>query len=81
MNENVSPSPSEKSVVLYYFDQITHTHAGVYLATLILIMPPGGVGDDPHFATFLSSGKLLCYTMQGEHNILFNLISNDKIHI
>ena len=40
-----------------------------------------GVGDDPHFAIFLQSGKLLCYTVQGEHGFAFNLISNEKIHM
>ena len=40
-----------------------------------------GVGDDPHFAIFLPSGKLLCYTVQGEHGFAFNLISNEKIHM
>ena len=39
------------------------------------------VGDDPHFAIFLQSGKLLCYTVQGEHGFAFNLISNEKIHM
>ena len=40
-----------------------------------------GLGDDPHFAIFLPSGKLLCYTVQGEHSFAFNLISNDKMHM
>ena len=39
------------------------------------------IGDDPHFAIFLPSGKLLCYTVQGEHSFVFNLISNEKIHM
>ena len=39
------------------------------------------VGDDPHFSIALPSGKLLCYTVQGEHGFTFNLISNKKIHM
>ena len=38
-------------------------------------------GDDPHFAIFLPSGKLLCYTVQGEHSFAFNLISNEKVQM
>ena len=38
-------------------------------------------GDDPHFAIYLQSGKLLCYTVQGEHGFAFNLISNEKVHM
>lgn len=46
------------------------------------IDPPGpSGGDDPHFAIFLSSGKLLCYTVQGEHNFAFNLISNEHMQM
>ena len=39
----------------------------------------GGGGDDPHFSIVLPSGKLLCYTVQGEHGFSFNLISNKKM--
>ena len=37
------------------------------------------IGDDPHFAIYMPSGKLLCYTVQGEHSFAFNLISNEKV--
>ena len=37
------------------------------------------LGDDPHFSIILPSGKLLCYTVQGEHGFSFNLISNKKM--
>ena len=37
------------------------------------------LGDDPHFSIVLPSGKLLCYTVQGEHGFSFNLISNKKM--
>jgi len=37
------------------------------------------IGDDPHFSIVLPSGKLLCYTVQGEHGFVFNLISNKKL--
>lgn len=36
-------------------------------------------GDDPHFSIALPGGKLLCYTVQGEHGFSFNLISNERI--
>jgi len=39
------------------------------------------VGDDPHFSIALPSGKLLCYTVQGEHGFVFNLISNKLFHM
>ena len=37
------------------------------------------MGDDPHFSIALPGGKLLCYTVQGEHGFTFNLISNEKV--
>ena len=37
------------------------------------------LGDDPHFSIALPGGKLLCYTVQGEHGFSFNLISNEKL--
>ena len=42
---------------------------------------PASVGDDPHFSIVLPSGKLLCYTVQGEHGFVFNLISNKLFHM
>ncbi len=39
------------------------------------------MGDDPHFSIVLPSGKLLCYTVQGEHGFAFNLISNEKVYM
>ena len=39
------------------------------------------VGDDPHFAVGLPDGKLLCYTVQGEHGFAFNLISNKRLYM
>jgi hypothetical protein len=39
------------------------------------------IGDDPHFAVTLESGKTLCYTVQGEHGFAFNLISNQKVYM
>ena len=39
------------------------------------------MGDDPHFSIALPSGKLLCYTVQGEHGFVFNLISNKMFHM
>ena len=43
--------------------------------------PVGGFGDDPHFAVGLPDGKLLCYTVQGEHGFAFNLISNQRLYM
>ena len=42
---------------------------------------PVSMGDDPHFSIALPSGKLLCYTVQGEHGFVFNLISNKMFHM
>ena len=39
------------------------------------------IGDDPHFAVTLASGRTLCYTVQGEHGFAFNLISNKKLYM
>ena len=39
------------------------------------------LGDDPHFAVALPSGSFLCYSIQGDHNRVFNLISNRDVHI
>ncbi len=40
-----------------------------------------GVGDDPHFSIGIAEGKMLCYTVQGEHGFAFNLISNEKVYM
>ena len=49
---------------------------------VISFLPAGPtVGDDPHFSIALPSGKLLCYTVQGEHGFVFNLISNKMFHM
>ena len=42
---------------------------------------PSGGGGDPHFSIVLPTGQLLCFTVQGEHNFAFNLISNEKVQI
>ena len=42
---------------------------------------PTVVGDDPHFSIGLPDGKMLCYTVQGEHGFAFNLISNEKVYM
>ena len=38
-------------------------------------------GSDPHFAIQLSEGGLLCYTFQGRHNTIFNLLGNDNLQM
>ena len=53
----------------------------VCVCVCVCVSAGPGVGDDPHFAIFLPSGRLLCYTVQGEHGFAFNLISNAKIHM
>ena len=36
---------------------------------------------DPHFSVLLPTGQLLCYTIQGEHGLIFNLITNDLMQV
>ena len=60
------------AAILYY---IIRTHT-----TSLLAVQMGG-GDDPHFSIVLPSGKLLCFTVQGEHGFAFNLISNQHLHM
>jgi len=55
------------SVVIDYDDSVT--------------VAPDSVGDDPHFSIALPSGKLFCYTVQGEHGFVFNLITNKKVQM
>ena len=40
-----------------------------------------GMGGDPHFSILLPNGQLLCFSVQGEHGFVFNLISNKIIHM
>ena len=40
-----------------------------------------GLGGDPHFSMLLPNGQLLCFSVQGEHGFVFNLISNKIIHM
>ena len=57
-------------------------HAALSNPTFCLCIVLGPmVGDDPHFSIVLPSGKILCYTVQGEHGFAFNLISNDKVYM
>ena len=41
----------------------------------------GGIGGDPHFSLFLPTGQLLCFSMQGEHNFTFSLVSSHTLSI
>ena len=43
--------------------------------TLLTMITASG-GGDPHFSVLLTDGKLLCYSVQGESNSAFNLISS-----
>lgn len=36
---------------------------------------------DPHFSVLLPNGQLLCFSVQGEHDYTFNLISNKLIQM
>ena len=37
------------------------------------------VGADPHFSVALPTGDMLCYTIQGEKDMIFNLITSSKL--
>lgn len=39
------------------------------------------MGSDPHFSVLLPSGSLLCYTVQGKPNSIFNLIRNEHLEM
>ena len=39
------------------------------------------IGSDPHFAIRLPGGSLLCYTFQGMHGAIFNLLSNKQLQM
>ena len=39
------------------------------------------MGGDPHYSIMLPSGQLLCYSVHGEKNFPFNLISNDLLQM
>ena len=41
----------------------------------------GGMGGDPHFSILLPNGQMLCFSVQGEHDFVFSLISNKIIHM
>jgi len=39
------------------------------------------MGGDPHFSIVLPDNHMLCYTVQGEPGLIFNLISNAKFYM
>ena len=39
------------------------------------------VGGDPHYSVLLPTGQLLCFSVHGEKDFSFNLISNDLMHM
>lgn len=41
----------------------------------------GGMGGDPHFSIILPTGQQLCFSVQGEHDFTFNLISSPLLSI
>ncbi len=38
--------------------------------------PNANMGGDPHYSILLATGQLLCYSVHGEHDFAFNLLSN-----
>ena len=40
-----------------------------------------GMGGDPHYSILLPTGQLLCYSVHGEHDFVFNLISNKLVQM
>ena len=52
------------------------------LSTPTLSPTPGmTTGGDPHFSIKLMSGKNLCFSVQGEHGFVFNLMSNPLLQM
>ena len=43
--------------------------------------PTISTGGDPHFSIKLLSGDFLCFSLQGEHGFVFNLISSPLLHM
>ena len=43
--------------------------------------PVTAMGGDPHFSIVLPDSHMLCYTVQGEHGSVFNLISDKNVHM
>lgn len=41
----------------------------------------GGMGGDPHFSIVLPTGQPLCFSVQGEHDFTFNLVSSPRLNI
>lgn len=41
----------------------------------------GGMGGDPHFSVILPTGQPLCFSVQGEHDFTFNLVSSPQLNI
>lgn len=66
--------------MLYYNIICTLTHSHSHILTHSHTVAMGG-GDDPHFSIILPSGKLLCFTVQGEHDFVFSLISTKRVSI
>ena len=43
--------------------------------------PPMTMGGDPHYSIMLPSGQLLCFSVHGEKDFPFNLISNNLLQM
>ena len=43
--------------------------------------PPVSMGGDPHYSIMLPSGQLLCFSVHGEKDFPFNLISNEQLQM
>ena len=65
-------------VMIYPVANIGHY---IIMHAFIVLVPDDTamMGSDPHFSVLLPSGTLLCYTVQGQANSFFNLISNEHL--
>ena len=39
------------------------------------------LGDDPHFSVALPSNHMLCYTVQGDQDTTYTLLSNSRMQM
>ena len=60
-------------------NDIEVTRMITFITTLVLCF--SGMGGDPHYSIMLPSGQLLCFSVHGEKNFPFNLISNSLLQM
>ena len=61
-------------------EAITTTTAEV-IPTTAEVIPTTMIFGDPHFSITLPTKQLLCFSLQGEHGFVFNLISNPLLQM